>query len=110
MKIDKIRSTLANNILADGFEPIINLEKSFGSWIVDHRNNDKYLDMFSMYASGAVGYNHPYIVEKKDILGKIAVNKTTLSDMYNIHYAEFVEAFNNTAIPDYLKNAFFYRS
>ena len=27
MKIDKIRSTLANNILADGFEPIINLEK-----------------------------------------------------------------------------------
>ena len=107
MKIDKIRSTLANNILADGFEPIINLEKSFGSWIVDHRNNDKYLDMFSMYASGAVGYNHPYIVEKKDILGKIAVNKTTLSDMYNIHYAEFVEAFNKSAIPDYLKNAFF---
>ena len=107
MKIENIRKTLNKNILADGFDPIIDLDKSYGSIIVDQRNQDEYLDMFSMYASGAVGYNHPYIVENKNILGKIAVNKTTLSDIYNIYYAEFVETFNKIAIPDYLKNAFF---
>ena len=107
MKIENIRKILNKNILADGFDPIIDLDKSYGSIIVDQRNQDEYLDMFSMFASGAVGYNHPYIVENKNILGKIAVNKTTLSDIYNIYYAEFVETFNKIAIPDYLRNAFF---
>ena len=107
MKIENIRKILNKNILADGFDPIIDLDKSYGSIIVDQRNQDEYLDMFSMFASGAVGYNHPYIVENKNVLGKIAVNKTTLSDIYNIYYAEFVETFNKIAIPDYLKNAFF---
>ena len=107
MKIKNIRNILNKNILADGFDPIIDLDKSYWSIIVDQRNQDEYLDMFSTFASGAVGYNHPYIVENKNILGKIAINKTTLSDIYNIYYAEFVETFNEIAIPDYLKNAFF---
>ena len=59
MSIDanKVRETLSNNILADGFDPILDLEKSHDSWIVDKRNGAKYLDMFSMYASGCIGYN-----------------------------------------------------
>ena len=76
---NNIRKKLAKNILADGFEPIIDLNKSYGSYLVDQRNGDEYLDMFSMYASGAVGYNHPYILEHKDILGDIAINKTTIN-------------------------------
>ena len=107
MKIENIRKILDKNILADGFDPIIDLDKSHGSWIVDQRDGTEYLDMFSMFASGAVGYNHPYIVENKNILGKIAINKTTLSDIYNIYYAEFVETFDKIAIPNYLNNAFF---
>ena len=79
MKIENIRKILNKNILADGFEPIIDLDKSHGSWIVDQRDQGEYLDMFSMFASCAVGYNHPYIVKNKNVLGKIAVNKTTLS-------------------------------
>ena len=102
-----IRNILSKNILADGYDVIIDLEKSHGSWIVDHRNGDKYLDMFSMFASGAVGYNHKYIVQHQSILGKIAINKTTLSDIYNIYYAEFLETFNKIAAPIYLKNTFF---
>ena len=50
----KVREILDKNILADGFEPIIDLEKSHGSWIVDQRNGNELLDMFSMYASGSV--------------------------------------------------------
>jgi len=104
---NNVRKQLANHILADGFEPIINLEKSYGSYLVDHRDNTEYLDMFSMYASGSVGYNHPYIVEHQSTLGKIAINKTTLSDIYNVYYADFLKTFSNIGIPSYLKSAFF---
>ena len=103
----KVKQILGKNILADGFDPVIDLEKSSGSWIVDQRDGVKYLDMFSMYASGSVGYNHPYIIEHKDKLGEIAVNKTTLSDIYNVYYADFVDTFDKIAMPSYLKNAFF---
>ena len=102
-----VKKILSNNILADGFDPIIDLEKSHGSYLVDHRDGTEYLDMFSMYASGAVGYNHPYILSHKNKLGEIAVNKTTLSDIYNVYYAEFLNTFNKIAIPESLRNAFF---
>jgi len=109
MNIDpnKVKEILSKNVLADGFDPVIDLDKSLGSWIVDQRNGNKYLDMFSMYASGAVGYNHPYIVENQSILGRLAINKTTLSDIYNVYYAEFLESFDKYAAPKYLKHAFF---
>ena len=64
---NNIREKLAKNILADGFKVIIDLDKSHGSYLVDHRDGSEYLDMFSMYASGAVGYNHPYILNHRDI-------------------------------------------
>ena len=102
-----VKKILSNNILADGFDPIIDLEKSHDSYLVDHRDGTEYLDMFSMYASGAVGYNHPYILSHKNKLGEIAVNKTTLSDIYNVYYAEFLNTFNKIAIPESLRNAFF---
>ena len=107
IKPKNVREILSKNILADGFDPIIDLDKSHGSWIVDQRDGSEYLDMFSMYASGAVGYNHPYIVKNQDVLGKISINKTTLSDIYNIYYADFIETFNKYAAPNYLKHAFF---
>ena len=109
MKIlaNKVRSILSKNILADGFDPIMDLNKSSGSYIVDEVSGDSYLDMFSMFASGAVGYNHPKIVENKDLLAEVALIKPTLSDLYNTHYADFVNTFNEKAIPTYLPNAFF---
>ena len=109
MSIDanKVRETLSNNILADGFEPILDLEKSHDSWIVDKRNGVKYLDMFSMYASGCIGYNHPRILENKDLLANVSLFKPTLSDIYTTEYADFMSVFSSMAIPDYLKNTFF---
>ncbi len=37
MSIDpkKVKKILGKNILADGFDPIIDLDKSHGSWLVD---------------------------------------------------------------------------
>ena len=109
MTIDSknVRATLGKYILADGYEPVMDMEKSHGSWLVDERDGSEYLDMFSMFASGAVGYNHPDIQAGKDRLTAAALYKPTLSDIYNVQYAEFVEKFSNTAIPEYLPHAFF---
>jgi len=102
-----VREVLSKNILADGFDPIMDLENSKGSWIVDGVSGNRYLDMFSMFASASVGYNHPKILSNLDLLGKVSISKPTLSDVYNVHYADFVNTFNEIAIPDYLKHTFF---
>ena len=46
IKAQNIRKILSKNILVDGFDPIIDLNKSHGSWIVDQRDGKEYLDMF----------------------------------------------------------------
>ena len=109
MSIDpkRVRKILSKNILADGFIPIMDLEKSKGSYIVDHVTGDSYLDMFSMFASASIGYNHPNILKNKKLLASVSLVKPTLSDLYNVHYADFVDTFNKLAIPKYLPHAFF---
>ncbi len=103
----KVRKILSKNILADGFTPIMDLEKSKGSYIVDQATGDSYLDMFSMFASGSIGYNHPNILKNKKLLTSVSLIKPTLSDLYNVYYADFVDTFNKLAIPKYLPHAFF---
>ena len=107
VKAKKVRELLGKNILADGFEPILDLEKSHDSWIVDKRDGSEYLDMFSMYASGCIGYNHPNILKNKDLLASVSLFKPTLSDIYTTEYADFMKIFNEIAIPNYLQNTFF---
>ena len=64
MSVDSknVKASLDKHKLADGFDPVMDMEKSHGSWLVDERDGTEYLDMFSMFASGAVGYNHPDII------------------------------------------------
>jgi L-lysine 6-transaminase len=102
-----VKPTLSRHLLAEGFGIIFDEENSRGSWLVDKRNGDRYLDFFSMYASMAVGYNHPRLVEARDALGRLAVNKPSNCDMYSTAFAEFVEAFSRTGIPAHLPHAFF---
>jgi len=107
IKANRVREVLGRHILTDGYDPIIDLERSHGSWIVDARDGSEYLDMFSMFASGVVGYNHPYIIENGELLKMVSHNKTTLSDIYNRYYSQFVDTFSKAAMPDYLPYAFF---
>ena len=102
-----VKTTLARHLLAEGFDIIFDADRSLGSWLVDERNGDRYLDFFSMYASMAVGYNHPRLVEARDRLGRLAVNKPTNSDIYTTAEAEFVGTFSRVAMPDFLPHAFF---
>ena len=104
---NKVKETLGKHILADGFDFVMDYEASQGSCIVDKLTGKKYLDMFSMFASASVGYNHPYIVEKANWLGKMAIYKPTLSDVYLQEYADFMEVFSRVAIPKELPYCFF---
>lgn len=102
-----VKSVLSKHILADGYDFVMDMEKSHGSWLHDKATDKDYLDMFSMFASSPVGYNHPHIVENRDWLGRMAVNKPTLSDVYPEEYAEFMEVFERVAMPKELQYAFF---
>ena len=106
---DKVLSTLSKYMLADGFEIVLDLEKSKGVTIVDEVTGDEYLDFFTFFASSAIGLNHPYLnsEEVRQILGKAAVNKPSNSDIYTTYMAEFVETFAKVAKPDYMKHLFF---
>jgi L-lysine 6-transaminase len=104
---NKVKETLGKHILADGFDFVMDFEKSHGSYIADRLTGKEYLDMFSMFASASVGYNHPYILEKADWLGKMAIYKPTLSDVYLQEYADFMEVFARVAIPKELPYCFF---
>ncbi|MCO6498155.1 MAG: L-lysine 6-transaminase [Chitinophagaceae bacterium] len=105
--MNSVKETLGRHILADGYDFVMDFEKSHGSWIVDEVTGKSYLDMFSMFASGSVGYNHPYIMKHKEWLGEHATYKPTLSDVYFQEYADFVEVFERVAIPEELSYCFF---
>ena len=101
-----VHERLGKHILADGYSIVMDLEKSHGSYIVDE-NGHEYLDMFSMFGSGSIGYNHPHLIKNTDFLGRMAVNKPTVSDIYTEQYADFVDTFERVAIPKELPYTFF---
>lgn len=102
-----IKSTIGRHLLADGMDIIVDLNKSKGSWIVDKRNGDEYLDCFSMFASMAVGYNHDSLLAMKEIFGELAIQKPANSDSYTEPFAEFLQTFEQYAMPSSLPHLFF---
>ena len=108
MKTDmNVRETLGRYILADGLDLVMDLERSHGSWIVDQRDASEYLDLYTMYASQAIGYNHPGMLEISDELARAATQKPICSDVYTEQMARFMEVFARVAMPSYLPHAFF---
>jgi L-lysine 6-transaminase len=105
----EVHATLSRHMLVDGFDLVVDLKRSQGSYLYDSRYNKKYLDFFTFFASGSVGMNHPKMVtpEFLEKLGYVAVNKPSNSDAYTVEMAEFVETFGRIAKPDYLQYAFF---
>lgn len=103
----KVKSILSRHLLTEGFDFIVDLDKSKGSWLVDQRNGARYLDFFSMFASMAIGFNHPKLLAVSEMLGKTAVQKPSNSDVYSVAMAEFLDVFSQFGMPDYLPHAFF---
>ncbi|WP_407405457.1 L-lysine 6-transaminase [Chryseobacterium sp.] len=107
IKTNKIKQIVGKHVLADGFDFVMDIENSHGSWIHDQITGKNLLDMFSMFGSASIGYNHPYLVAKTEWLGKMAINKPTLADVYSLEYAQFLETFERVVLPKELQYAFF---
>jgi L-lysine 6-transaminase len=102
-------SSLRKHMLVDGYEIILDLKKSKGSYIVDAQDGKRYLDFFTFVASSPVGLNHPKITapEFLEKLAYVAVNKPSNSDIYTAEQAEFLETLERVAMPSYLPHIFF---
>ncbi len=102
-----VHATIGKHMLADGMDQVIDLKMSHGSWLVDARDGKPYLDLFSMFASMPVGYNHPTLLENREQIAAAALNKITNSDIYSTQMAEFVDTVGRIAQPDYLPYSFY---
>jgi L-lysine 6-transaminase len=96
-------------MLVDGFDMVVDLKRSKGSYLVDARDGKRYLDFFTFVASNPLGMNHPKVTAPAFLkkLARIAVTKPSLSDIYAQEQAEFVETFARLAMPPYLPHSFF---
>lgn len=110
-KIDakNVHEILNRSMLIDGFEFVLDLEKSHGLTIVDEKTGDEYLDFFSFFASSPIGLNHKKIntSEFREELATAAMNKPSNSDVYTVEMAKFVESFSRIAKPDFIEHLFF---
>ncbi len=109
IKPEQVQEVLKKHMLVDGFDITIDLEKSTTSHILDSRTNNKLLDFFTFIASNPLGLNHPKLSNDDFIkeIGRVAISKPSLSDVYPREMAEFVDTFFRVAVPDYFKYAFF---
>ena len=96
-----VHHVLARHMLADGYDIVMDLKKSHGSWVFDSKRGRAVLDFFTNFASCPIGYNHPRLEtpEFRDKLADVAINKPANSDIYTTQLAEFVETFARIAIP-----------
>src|ERR1700745_4428910 len=92
----QVHEVLGRHVLADGFRLVYDTRASRGSWVVDARSGEKYLDLYTFFASAPLGSNPPGLTDDPDfmaVLAEVAANKPANPDMYTTHYAQFVETF-----------------
>ncbi|HYO03851.1 MAG TPA: L-lysine 6-transaminase [Mycobacterium sp.] len=107
---DDVREVLSRSILADGLDFVLDVDRSAGSFLVDARTGERYLDMFTFFASSALGMNHPALADDQAFraeLAAAAVNKPSNSDVYSVPMARFVETFARVLGDPALPHLFF---
>jgi L-lysine 6-transaminase len=83
-------------MLTDGFKLVFDPVASRGSWFVDARTGDRHLDLYTFFASAALGANPSGLADDPAfvaLLGEVAANKPANSDVYTTHLADFTETF-----------------
>jgi L-lysine 6-transaminase len=101
---------LSRYILTEGFKFTIDLQKSKGCYVHDSTNGRELLDLFSFFATNALGHCHPKITGddsfKKDLM-IAALENPSNSDFYTTQFSNFLETFGRIAMPEPFKHAFF---
>ncbi|MDX1630998.1 MAG: L-lysine 6-transaminase [Thermoanaerobaculia bacterium] len=105
----QVHETLRRHMLTDGFEMVLDLEKSQGSWLFDSLSQREFLDFFTSFSSYPMGYNHPKMKdpEFRERILLAATMKPSNSDLYTTQMAEFVEIFSGTLPPAFRGHLFF---
>jgi L-lysine 6-transaminase len=91
-----VHAVLGRHLLVDGFDFVLDLAASRGSRLVDARDGSTYLDLFTFFASNALGMNHPALTGDprfQEELLTAALHKPSNSDVYTVEMARFVETF-----------------
>ena len=99
----EVLDELKRHILVDGFELVVDIERSRGCRFHDaHRNRDL-IDLYGFYASMPVGFNHPHFDKpevREDLLAAAKI-KVANSDVYSTQMARFVKTFDRVmGIPE----------
>lgn len=104
-----VHQVVGRHLLVDAFDLVFDLDKSHGAFLHDSRGGRDLLDFMTFIASSPIGYNHPKAndPEFKARLLKAAQVKPSLSDVFTVEYASFLETFRRVAMPSYLPHAFF---
>ncbi|MGK2881797.1 MAG: aminotransferase class III-fold pyridoxal phosphate-dependent enzyme, partial [Mycobacterium sp.] len=105
----RVHDVLSRSILADGLDLVLDLDASSGSYLVDARTGSRFLDMFTFFASSALGMNHPALAEHafRAELADAAINKPSNSDVYTVPMARFVDTFARVLGDPRLPHLFF---
>ncbi len=106
----RVHEVLGQHMQADGFDFVVDLERSSGSRLVDAVTGTSYLDFYTFFASAPLGLNPPGLADDEQFLaelGKVAANKPANSDAYTTHLAEFVDTFARVLGDPALPHLFF---
>jgi len=105
----EVHNTLKKYMVADGMPIVVDLEKSIGTDIIDAKTGDRYIDLFSFFASLPVSLNHPKMhdADFEEKLLRVAKTKTANPDAFTVEMAEFVETFARIAKPESFVHTFF---
>jgi L-lysine 6-transaminase len=91
-----VHEVLSRHVLTDGMKMVLDLKQSRGSSLVDARTGQRYLDLYTFFASAPLGVNPPGMVDDPSFMAElaaVAANKPANPDVYTTVYAEFVETF-----------------
>jgi L-lysine 6-transaminase len=106
----QVHEVLARHVLTDGYKIVYDTRASHGSWVVDARTGEEYLDLYTFFASAPLGSNPRGLADDPEflaVLAEAAANKPANPDMYTTHYAQFVEAFDRVLGDRALPHLFF---
>ena len=102
--------SLRKHLLVDGMPLVLDLKRSHGTTLVDEATGDEFLDMFTFFASNALGMNHPGLTEDETFKAELleaALNKPSNSDIYTVAMARFVDTFARVMGADEMPHYFF---
>ncbi|MPZ89211.1 MAG: L-lysine 6-transaminase [Nitriliruptorales bacterium] len=91
-----VLDALRRHLLVDGYDLVLDVDGSRGSWLVDARDGTRYLDLFTSFASLPLGMNPPALTGDAAFLrdlALVAVNKPANSDLYTTYLAAFTDTF-----------------